>query len=242
MSGSVSSFEATVTCTAPTTSSSGLVSSNLWVSTGSASLGAAGGGGASTSGAGVGTGCEPIRAQLVSTLQPAARATSDALRPANASGLLLSVPRLTRSILEEYRLIGQFVRPRAASRKMLPQQPRHPGHRSAGSFRIAPGAVPCFDLAAHGLPLGLAHARTDTAVGEDFHCAIGAQHVDQYAVVVVCVPDAQMREYLHRACARRHVVPQRRRMQRGFDHEADFARVLPFGSADRRLDLRQHRR
>ncbi len=80
MSGSVSCCEAIVTCTAPTTSSSGLVSVNVWVSTGAASRGALGAGADSTTGATLGSGFEPIRAQPASTPQAAAPAAVNALR------------------------------------------------------------------------------------------------------------------------------------------------------------------
>src|ERR1700676_1123759 len=86
ISGSVSSFEAIVICTAPTTSSSVLASVNLWVSTGGASVGAGGGGAASTTAAGLGSGGEPIRAQLASAARAALPATANAPRQAHAQG------------------------------------------------------------------------------------------------------------------------------------------------------------
>src|ERR1019366_5087464 len=163
MSGSVSSFEATVICTAPTTSSSGPSSVNLCVSTGSAGAGA-GGGGASTTATGLGTGCERINAHPASCISAAS--VPSAAKPADVAAGALAAARVwllgvTQLILEEYRLIGQFIAARTAGRKMLAQQPRyarHGGHRTLG---VAPGAVVQLDLAAHRLPRGLADARAD---------------------------------------------------------------------------------
>src|ERR1700722_4191712 len=133
MSGSVSSLDAVVICTSPTTSSSGLVSTNLCVSIGGANSGAGGaaGGGASTTAAGWGTGGEPSKGQPPSAtrLPPNAAASRHLLT--RTMLVRLRISPLTLSILEEYWLIGQLVCSRLASREMLSQKGRDPRHRCA---------------------------------------------------------------------------------------------------------------
>ena len=90
-------------------------------------------------------------------------------------------------------------------------------------------------LPARGADLGV-----DAAVGDDLDVAVGEQEIDQHAVVVRGVPDAQMRENIERALARRLIAKQRRAVERAFDDEADLAGMRGLAGLDRLLDRSQH--
>src|SRR5579863_1838913 len=234
MSGRVSSFDASVICTAPTTSSCPLGSVKWWVATGSGSAGvgssdAAGAGG----GDGVRIGWEPISAHAARQQTAAHNA---AVRNPRMSGW-----GVTRGILEEYRLVGQFVARAALARKMLCQQARDTGHGRARAGIVTSVPVLRLDLAAHELPVIGGNALTDAAVGDDLDRAVGVQHVDEHAVVRARVPDVQVREGLDGPLARAQPVSQCRPGQRAFDREADLPIVPGFGSADGGLDVREDR-
>ena len=69
------------------------------------------------------------------------------------------------------------------------------------------GASICRHTASHS---ACGNVRGDAAVGDDLDVAVGHQHVDQHAVVVLGVPDAELAEHLERALARRQAAPQLR--------------------------------
>ena len=66
--------------------------------------------------------------------------------------------------------------------------------------------------------------------------AVGEQQVDQHARIVLGIPDAQPREVLERALARRAAGQQRRERQAALEHDAQFAPVAPLLLADGALD------
>jgi len=66
---------------------------------------------------------------------------------------------------------------------MLRQEPRNSRYGGARAFHIMPRPVVRFDLAADRFPLGRGDALIDTAVGNDLNRTIGAQHVDEHAIV-----------------------------------------------------------
>src|ERR1700690_2586040 len=233
MSGSVSSFEAVVSWIAPTTSSFESPSTKWCVSIGAGSAGACTTGGLTgTTTCGGAIGCEPISAQPASRLASAASAA--------VGRRSWSRDRRTALILEEYGLIGQLVALGARGRKVLAQQPRNAGYRGTGTLEVPARAGVLLDLAAHALPLRLADLRADTAVGDDLDRAVGPQHVDQHTVVMLGVPDVELREHGQRALPRRDAAPQPVPGQRGLDHEADLARVLLLRGPDGRFDLALH--
>ena len=80
----------------------------------------------------------------------------------------------------------------------------------------------------------------DAAVGDDLDVVIGDQHVDQHAVVVRGIPDAELPEHLQRPGARREVTPQLRQVEGGLDDEADLPAVAVLALADRLLDRIAH--
>src|SRR3546814_10085792 len=76
----------------------------------------------------------------------------------------------------------------------------------------------------------------NAAISNDLDAAIGEQDIDQHAVVVLGIPDAQRREYLDRTFARGHSAPELVQRQCAFDREADLARMLRFAGTHRSLD------
>src|SRR5690349_5107623 len=81
-----------------------------------------------------------------------------------------------------------------------------------------------FHDAAAEIPLrlgGLAAGRA--AVGHDLHVAIRQQQVDQHAVVVDGVPDAERAEHFDRALSRRQAAQHVRQGQRVLDGNANLA-------------------
>ena len=92
--------------------------------------------------------------------------------------------------------------------------PRMPHDRA---LLEAPVAIVVLHLPAHGLPFRLAHVGGDAAVGDDLHVMVGHEHVDEDAVVVRGVPDAELAEHLQRTLARapgRATPPAHRRRSR----------------------------
>src|SRR5580658_6656191 len=95
-------------------------------------------------------------------------------------------------------------------------------------------------LPAHGSPLGLRDARRDPAVGNDLNDPVGHQQIDEHAVVIRGIPDAELAEQLQRALPRWQIVPQRRQLERRLDDEADLPRMTRLAFADRLLDRPTH--
>src|ERR1700738_238817 len=73
------------------------------------------------------------------------------------------------------------------------------------------------------LPTGGADLGVDAAIGDDLDLAVGQQQIDQHAIVVGGVPDAQVRENIQRAFPRGLIAEQRRAVQRTFHDEAALA-------------------
>src|SRR3954453_6334691 len=129
---------------------------------------------------------------------------------------------------------------RALRRKVLRQLP---GHRLDAADHAAlelPRPELDFHGAADALPTLGANLRIDTAIGDDLDIAVGEQEIDQDAVVVRGVPDAQLREHVERALARRLVAKQRAAIERAFDHEANLPGMHGFAALDRLLDAVEH--
>src|SRR5690242_14646623 len=72
-------------------------------------------------------------------------------------------------------------------------------------------------IATNSFPVRLADLGVDAAVGDDLDDTVGEQEIDQHAVIVLRIPDPQMREDVERAFACRLVVEQRRAIQRALD-------------------------
>ena len=85
-------------------------------------------------------------------------------------------------------------------------------------------------------PLGRVDVPAQATVGDDLDRVLGEQQVDQHAVVVFGVPDAQLAEHRDGAFARARVAPQVTPWQAGFHTHADLAAVLRFARRDARLD------
>src|ERR1700739_2895659 len=107
---------------------------------------------------------------------------------------------------------------------------------------VAPVAVVLLHALAHRLPLTRLDAPRDAAGGDDLDAAIGEQNVDENAVVVCGIPDAELPEQLQRALPRRQAMPQLGQIEGGLDHEANLAAVVSLTVADRLLDGVAHRR
>src|SRR4051794_6904225 len=97
-----------------------------------------------------------------------------------------------------------------------------------------------FHGAADALPTLATNLRIDTAVGDDLDIAVGEQEIDQDTIVVRGVPDAQLREHVERALARRLVAKQLAAVERAFHHEAELAGMAGFAALDRLLDAVEH--
>src|SRR5450432_855168 len=95
-------------------------------------------------------------------------------------------------------------------------------------------------VAADRLPASHADLGIDASIGDDLDVAVGQQQIDQHTIVVGGVPDAQMREQIERALARRLIAKQRRAVERAFDDKADLAGMGGLAGLDRLLDTRQH--
>src|SRR6516225_6942809 len=79
--------------------------------------------------------------------------------------------------------------------------------------------------AADMLPAARADTGVDAAIGDDLDLAIGEQQIDQDAIVVFGIPDAQMREDIERTLARRLVAQQWRAVERSFDDKTYLPRM-----------------
>src|SRR3954451_4734545 len=125
-------------------------------------------------------------------------------------------------------------------RKMLRQVPRH--RRAAlehAGLEISLAEFG-FHRAADLLPFRGAGFRVDTAIGENLDVAVGQQEINQHAVIVRSVPNAQMRKNIQGTIAGRLVAQQRRAIQRAFDDETDLAGMGRLARLDRALDGDQH--
>ena len=142
-----------------------------------------------------------------------------------------------RAVLQQHRLVGQLIGARpAVVWKMQREQSAdmlHAGNRSAA--KVAASEVP-LHLAADLVPLGLRHTLRQAAIGKNLHITVGEQHVDQHTIVVRGIPDAQLAEHLQCALARSQIVPERCRMQRGFNTKRISPACCGFDRGDARLN------
>src|SRR5260370_21707851 len=97
-----------------------------------------------------------------------------------------------------------------------------------------------FHLAADFLPAIRADLGVDAAVGDDLDLAVGQQQIDQHAVIMLGVPDPQLRENIQRPLPRWLIAKQRRAVERAFHHKADLARMRGLAGPDRLLDSLKH--
>src|SRR6202007_208494 len=95
------------------------------------------------------------------------------------------------------------------SRKMRRQLLRH---------RLDPpddaaGKIPRFEITLHRLaypfPAVVAYLGVDAAVGDDLDVTICKQKIDQHAIIMGGIPDAQPRENIQRALPRQLIAEQR---------------------------------
>src|SRR5262249_29624071 len=89
-------------------------------------------------------------------------------------------------------------------------------------FEIAPPEIR-FHVAADFCPTLAANMRIDAAVGNNLDPVVGKQQVDQDTIVVRGIPNAQMREDIERALARRLVAKQGRSVEGAFSDKAHLA-------------------
>src|SRR5450759_3386656 len=147
--------------------------------------------------------------------------------------------------LQQDRLVRQLIGAGAggAGAWKMPRQEAsyvlHAGDR--GATEVAASEVP-LHLAADLVPLGLRNARCQAPIGQNLHIAVGKQYVDENAIVLGGVPDAQLAEQLQRPLPRREVVPKKSRMQGRFNDKTDLTRMLRFDLRDARLNGRKHGR
>jgi len=85
------------------------------------------------------------------------------------------------------------------------------------------------------IPCILGYASIDSSIGDDFDVAVGKQHVDQHAVVVLGIPDAELTEELERTRTRLEAPKHLRERKRSFDDEAKLSLVRSLSSGDRIL-------
>src|SRR5579871_6503581 len=103
-------------------------------------------------------------------------------------------------------------------------------------------AVMLLHAPAHRPPLLRLDTAGDAPVGDDLHYPIGHQHVDEDAVVVLRVPDAELTKKLPGAPARRQIVPQLGKIESRLHDEADLPAMARLALADRLLDRMPHGR
>src|SRR5882757_4816418 len=151
----------------------------------------------------------------------------------------INVAKLPRR-LDHHRLVRQFVAGMAVGRKVLREFARHGFDAIDHAALEIPGPEISLHHAADGLPALGTDLGIDAAVGDDLDVAVGQQQIDQHAVVVRGVPDAQMRELIQRPLARRLVAEQRRTVQRAFPAETDLAGMRRLAAPDRLLDPGEH--
>ena len=96
------------------------------------------------------------------------------------------------------------------------------------------------EVPAHGIadrpPVRLRDPVAKAAVGHDLDVAIGEQYIHQHAIVRLGIPDAQHREHLERALARRLAGDERAQVTVRLDGEAQLAAVQGFAVVDCALD------
>ncbi len=66
------------------------------------------------------------------------------------------------------------------------------------------------------------------------------QHIDQYSIVVLGIPDAQQTEYLEGAFARSEAGKQIANLKRVLDNEPQLASLRAFEITDAAFNLRQN--
>ena len=93
-----------------------------------------------------------------------------------------------------------------------------------------------FHVAADPLPFARARAGVNAPIGDDLDVAVREQQVNEHAVVVLGVPDPELREHLQRALPSRSPGEKRRRIERSLDREADLTAVRRLAALDRLLD------
>src|SRR5216684_2035554 len=113
--------------------------------------------------------------------------------------MLMAFSLLWRQRLEHHRLVGQLVHP--AAREMPRQMPRHRADSVCYRLFIISLLELRFHRAADLLPLR-AGLCVDPAIGDDLHVALREQEVDQYAVVVLGIPDPKLGEDFQGALTR----------------------------------------
>src|SRR5258708_2213180 len=95
---------------------------------------------------------------------------------------------------------------------------------------------------ANRFPSVLRHPSVDAAIGDDLDILVGEQHVDQNAVVVLGVPNAELAEKLQRARPGLQAAEHLRERERRFDDKANLPLVHPLAAGDRLLDALQRLR
>src|SRR5271165_3126703 len=143
--------------------------------------------------------------------------------------------------LHHHRRIRQLVATRTLRREKFRELPRHRFDTPDRAGLELTAAKLRFHLAADFLPAGFALARINAAVGDDLDLAVGEQQIDQDAVVVLGVPDPQMREHVQRAIAGGLVAEQGCAVERALHDKADLAGMSGLARLDRLLDPIEHR-
>src|SRR5438874_7295305 len=144
--------------------------------------------------------------------------------------------------LHHDRLVRQLIGVAAILRKMRRELSRHRRDPiDHAGFEISRTEVP-LHRGADLLPTLRPDLGGDAAIGDDLDLAVGEQEIDQHAVVVMGVPDAQMREDIQRALARRLIAKQWRAVERAFNDKPHLAGVSGLAGLDGLLDRRQHAR
>src|SRR5262249_33090515 len=80
-------------------------------------------------------------------------------------------------------------------------------------------------LGADLFPTPPTNRRIDATIGDDVDIVVGEQQIDQHAVVMRSIPDAQLRKYIDRAFPRRLIAKQGRTIQPTLHHKAQLARM-----------------
>ena len=89
------------------------------------------------------------------------------------------------------------------------------------------------------LPLLRRQGARQGAVGDDLDGVVGQQQIDQGAVVVLGIPDAQLAEQRDGALARRGIAPDVAGRQAGLDADTDLSCMALLAHGDQALQLRQ---
>src|SRR5438552_6119578 len=144
--------------------------------------------------------------------------------------------------LNHHRRIRQFIVAAAVFRKMPRQLARDRLDPLDGAACKISRSEIALHLGADFFPARGADLGVDAAIGDDLDIAVGQQQVDQHAVVVSGVPDAQLRENIQRAFPRGLIAEQRRAVQCAFHDKTDLAGMRGLARPDRLLDRTQHLR